>query len=320
MALLIFFATSGIGCASSGSTLAAKPSVVKQFETWPYRDKLALTVRSAHYSIHTTIDDRHFLTDLATLMESALSRYEQFTPAVIASADPMDCYMFARRPEWADFTAAKTGTDAALYLQINRGGYTVRDWYVAYYIGELGTYAVAAHEGWHQYVARNFKSRLPPFLEEGIATMFENVRYNAPNPPEWDLSPRSPRALKLQAAIASDNLFPLSKLITMHAGEVVGMSGGKIEAFYAQSWAFAEFLWNAESGKYRPAFQRLLSDCANGIARPQAVARRSIFDTWNPQSVQPMLENYLCLSMPDLDRAYQAYIREIAFKATAAGE
>ena len=74
----------------------------------------------------------------------------------------MACYLFQTRDEWAAFTRTRTGADAAIYLQINRGGYTVRDWYVAYFIGDLGTYSVAAHEGFHQYVARHFRSRLPP--------------------------------------------------------------------------------------------------------------------------------------------------------------
>ena len=278
---------------------------------------MALTVRTAHYSIHTTMTDRHFLADLAVMMESALLQYEQFTPGLVASVDPMDCYMFARRPEWEAFTAARTGVDATLYLQINRGGYTVRDWYVAYDLHGSGTYAVAAHEGWHQYVARNFHSRLPPFLEEGIATMFENVRYDAPVAPVWDLSSHSPRAMKLRNAIASDSLFPLDELITMHAGEVVGMSGARIEAFYAQSWAFAEFLWNADDGKYRPAFQRLLSDCANGTVRPAESARRRIFESWNPLSVKPMLETYLAMPLADIDQAYQNYMRRITYLTRA---
>ena len=62
--------------------------------------------------------------------------------------------------------------------------------------------------------------------------------------------------------------------MTMHAGEVVALPGSKIEAFYAQNWAFAEFLWDAENGKYRPAFQRLLTDCANGTVYPAGPARR----------------------------------------------
>ena len=73
-------------------------------------------------------------------------------------------------------TARHTGMDAAIYLQITRGGYTIGDWFVSYYVGENATYSVASHEGWHQYVARNFRGRLPPFLEEGTASSDEKER------------------------------------------------------------------------------------------------------------------------------------------------
>jgi hypothetical protein len=305
------------GCATEFAHQKQRRLAPVQVEPWTYRNQPAQTVRSQHYLIHTTVQDTEFLESLAALMEAALAQYQKLTPGVKLSDDPMECYVFSRRNEWAEFTAAKTGADAALYLQINRGGYTVRDWFVAYYIGEVGTYAVAAHEGWHQYVARHFRSRLPPFLEEGLATMFENVRFHA-YPPTWDLSPNSHRATKLRVAIESNNLWPLEKLITMHAGEVVSLPGGRIEAFYAQNWAFAQFLWDAESGKYRPALQRLLSDCANGTVHdPTGSARRSVLDGWDPDSVKPMLEHYLCMDLRAIERAYQAYMRQIAYSRGA---
>ena len=308
-----------LGCSSDPAN-ARKPryASIVAVEPWSYPKSTARVVRSRHYAIHTTISDNDFLEKLSELMESALAQYQQFTPGVRVSPTPMDCYVFQGRQEWADFTSDKTGEDAALYLQINRGGYTVRDWYVAYFIGEIGTYAVAAHEGWHQYVARHFKSRMPPFLEEGIATMFENVRFYSTSsaPPVFDLSPKSHRADKLRHAVDSKNLWPIEKLITMHAGDVVALPGAKIEAFYAQNWAFAEFLWDAEGGKYRPALQRLLSDCANGtLYADSRSSRRRFGDSWNPDTVRPMLEHYLGMDLAQIEQAYLAYCRKIAYAA-----
>lgn len=318
LAGMLALVLSAAGCAStsdsSPSQSAARTKSSLVLEPWEYRQKPARTVLTTHYAIHTTIADQEFLGKLAVLMEGALEQYRLFAPDVTLTSDPLDCFVFAKRPEWAEFTAAKTGSDAALYLQINRGGYTVRDWYVAYFIGDVGTYAVAAHEGWHQYVARHFKSRLPPFLEEGLATMFENVTFYSVSP-KWDLSPSSHRATKLRNAIETKNLWPLERLMTMHAGEVVSMSGARIEAFYAQNWAFAEFLWEGEGGKYRPALQRLLRDCANGAVfdgNPPS-ERRTITDGWDPATVRPMLEHYLGMDLPEIDKAYKAYCRKIAY-------
>ena len=53
-----------------------------------------------------------------------------FAPDVKLSPNPLDCYIFESRQEWANFTKRHTGADAAVYLQINRGGYTLNDWFV----------------------------------------------------------------------------------------------------------------------------------------------------------------------------------------------
>jgi hypothetical protein len=298
------------GCAST-EPRAPDPRRSVAFEPWPEAGRDALVVRTDNYRIHTTIDDRDLLATLAQVMEGALAQYRQFTPGVRVSARPMECFVFATRPEWARFTAERTGEDATVYLKINKGGYTIRDWYVAYFIGDVGTYAVAAHEGWHQYVARHFRSRLPPFLEEGIATMFETIAWSNGRP-RWTLSVNPTRAEKLRRAIERNDLWPLESLITMHAGDVVHLPGERIETFYAQNWAFAQFLWEAEDRRYRPALQRMLSDLAAGNDTPGTGARNTSSLLWNPHSARPLLEHYLAMPLAEIERAYLAYVSRIA--------
>jgi hypothetical protein len=296
------------GCASR----SPEPRASVDFEPWSGEsDQRARLVRTDHYVIHTTIDDEQLLATLAQVMEGALTQYQQFTPGVRLSARPMECFVFATRPQWARFTAEKTGDDATVYLKINKGGYTIRDWYVAYFIGDVGTYAVAAHEGWHQYVARHFKSRLPPFLEEGIASMFETITWSG-GQPRWTLSVNPVRATRLRRAIERGDLWPLESLITMHAGDVVNLPGERIETFYAQNWAFAQFLWEAEDQRYRAAFQRMLGDLAAGAASPGTGSRNASALLWNPASARPMLEHYLGMPLDHIERAYLAYVARIA--------
>ena len=105
----------------------------------------------------------------------------------------------------------------------------------------------------------------------------------------------------------------------MHAGDVVGLSGERIEAFYAQNWAFVRFLWDADNGKYRQAFQQMLIDTANGVSwKGDASAdtpppRRTILPTWDRSLVKPMLEHYFGADLTTLDNAYRAYVHQIAF-------
>lgn len=306
-ALILLFA---VGCAQPQNYGTGPRSTDTQ--SWTFDGKPARIVKTEHYLIHTTIEDTAFLQSLAQLMEGALENYRRLTPGIQLTSKPMECYVFARRQQWADFTSQHTGDDAAIYLQINRGGYTVRDWFVAYFIGDVGTFAVAAHEGWHQYVARHFKSRLPPFLEEGMATMFENVSWSLDGP-RWNMSTNPNRAEKLRSAIQDGTLWPLEQLCTMHAGDVVSLSGERIETFYAQNWAFAQFLFQAEGGKYQSALRRMLDDLATGAADVHTGRLRGPSDSWDPKTVKPLLEHYLGMSLPQIDSAYQAYVRHIAF-------
>jgi hypothetical protein len=260
--------------------------------------------------IHTTIDDPEVVDALGQVMEGAFAQYRRLAPDAPATDRPMDCYVFQYRNEWAAYTERHTGADAPIYLQINRGGYTLDDRYVAFFIGDIQTYSVAAHEGWHQYVARHFRHRPPPFLEEGLACLFEQVKWER-NLPRWDLTSNANRLRGLRNAVESKTLVPLRQLVSMHAGQVVNQTSFQVEAFYAQNWAFARFLWDAEDGRYRPALRRMLADAAAGMLYRDGITRLPGSTEWDPTSAAPLLERYLEMPLPDIDRAYRTYIRRI---------
>ena len=302
------------GCASgtSGSAWTGPRKVAPvTTQPWAFSDQPARALRTPHYLIHTTIDDQAVLDRLSQVLEGAYTQYQVFAPAP-KSAKPMNCYIFRKRSEWAAFTSQNTGADAAIYLQITRGGYTIGDWFVSYYVDDRATFSVAAHEGWHQYVARHFKGRLPPFLEEGTACMFERVVFSG-DLPRWDLSINPNRAQGLRQAIEKNVLFPLDKLCAMHAGDVVHLPGDKIEAFYAQNWAFARFLWDAGDGRYRDRFKKLLADTAAGTVRDPSGTLQRVQRGWSPSSVRPMLEDYLGKPLPEIESEYRAFMQETAY-------
>ena len=250
---------------------------------------------------------------LTQVMEGAYAQYLQLVPAITLSNRPMDCYIFFERREFNDYTIDSTGKDSKIYLQIRRGGYSLGDRYVSYYIGTNGTASVAAHEGWHQFVARNFKGRLPPFLEEGIATTFEGVEFKD-GLPRWNVAINPLRAQALRKTIDEKNLWPTETLVRMHAGEVVNQTGEKIDAFYAQSWAFAKFLREADGGKYAPALRLLLAETAAGTVYDPTHSHTRVGLPWNPGAVKPMLEHYLGMSLPEIDQAFQTYMRKVVYE------
>ncbi len=302
------------GCASSTQTpaLAGPP---QHEEAWVFRGSdSARKLITPHYILYTTIENDDIVQKLGQLMEGAYGTYQQVVPGLTLSERPLECYLFENRPQWAKFTESRAGDDARIYLQINRGGYTAGDTYVAYFIGDLGTYSVAAHEGFHQFLGRHFRSRPPPFLEEGLACMFEGVSWEG-ELPRWDLSSNPARLASLRRTAASGSLMPLGDLIGLHAGQVVDKSSGHIEAFYAQSWAFARFCREAQGGKYRPALERLLAECADGTAYPttRPIDRASPrLDTgnwhWERSSVKPLLERYLGEDFAAIERDYRTFV------------
>lgn len=308
------------GCASSRNQLGGLREPAPTYaEPWSFQGTPGRKLVTRHYVIYTTLKDDEVVAGVAQVMEGALSQYRRLAPEVAPSGQPMVCYLFQTRDQWAAFTQSRTGADAAIYLQINRGGYTVRDWYVAYFIGDLGTFSVAAHEGFHQYVARHFRSRLPPFLEEGLACMFEEVHWasagRGPWLPRWNFAANRSRAVGLRNAYEGGYLLPLPTLAAMHAGQVVDQRPEQIAAFYAQSWAFARFLWDAEGGRYRPALRRILTDAARGTLHPDDRTLRTDDGLWDPDSARPLLEHYLGDDLEKLDDAFRRYVHRVAYQS-----
>jgi len=129
-------------------------------------------------------------------------------------------------------------------------------------IGVRSTASVAATEGGLEPVcARNFKGRLPPFLEEGIGRPFEGwnqaTRWNTIV--EIRCGPRRCVARSTKASLGE----PRSGMIysTPERKTEVVTAGGKreIEGFFftGQCWAFAEVSREARAGDMRRRSARL---------------------------------------------------------------
>ena len=282
-----------------------------RLEPWTLQGIPARRVITPHYVIYSTLPNDEFLESMGQLMEGALGQYQRLAPMAPPTERPMECYLFATRPQWARFTQEKTGQDASVYLQINRGGYTVRDWFVAYWLGDVGTFSVSSHEGFHQFAARHFRDRIPPFLEEGLACLFEDVSWDG-RLPKWKFGVNEGRQAALRRASAGGQLLPLETLVSMHAGQVISRSPEQIAGFYAQGWAFARFLWEYDAGRYRPALRQLLYDASAGSLYGSADAAPAGGLYWNPRSAKPLLEHYLGQTLPTIDGQYQGFVRDLA--------
>ena len=304
------------GCGGPQLQGPVTPAVTHS-EPWSYGTDEGVLIHTDHYNIYTTIADPDIRTRLGNVMEGAFGEYHKIAPGVPLTNRPMDCYFFKDREEWEDYTRRHTGINAITYLKITRGGYTLGDWYAGYYLsGPAATMSVAAHEGWHQFANRHFKGRLPPFLEEGIATMFEDITWED-DLPRWDLRRNRSRLQSLREAVEGKFLYPLPSLAMKHAGMVVSEADNHVAAFYGQSWAFATFMYT-DREKYRPILFHMISDIADGTVYDPTGSHQNKQANWNPAGVKPMLEHYFGTSLEAVDAEYQKYIRKVAFDDYAA--
>lgn len=276
----------------TGLTLAGCSPRSYHSAPWHGGPKYGRIVLTEHYALHTTIDEPDFLAELAQTMESTHRLYAKLAPPA-SGPRRHDGYVYAYRDEWAEYTQTTAGPSAPVYLQIHRGGYAHEDVFATFFHGRPQTLAVCRHEGWHQYVADGFERRLPPFIEEGVATLFE-AGFEGDNLAKPEAN--GARQLRLMEAVRQRRAWPLRTLLGMHAGDVIGKGASPIDTFYAQAWALARFL--LESDRYHQGFRNLMAAYADGTAG----------------SLTPVaaLEHYLDAPFEQIEHDYQRYVRQLA--------
>ncbi len=190
---------------------------VKDAQIWKNSYGPGLTIQTNNYTVYTTLLEPLMLRQLPAFLESAYKAYQSQLPRPLTKTQPLKVYLFDTRDQWEQFTRETAGADADIYLKIRRGAYVLNGIVVAYNIGRKQTFSVIGHEGWHQFNQRLFVYRLPSWLDEGIATLFETCRY-------WqgqflfEPSRNLMRLGSLKGTIQRRQLIPLRQLIVLNPG------------------------------------------------------------------------------------------------------
>lgn len=273
-----------------------------------------------HYDIRTTIQDALLRDYLPVFMEASYAEYRKLMPLPEAGqAKPASVgdsrlvvYVFGRRPEWAAFTVTFVPAQAYTYLHIHSGGYMDHRTATAvmFDIGRDRTLSLMAHEGLHQYLARNFPRPVPAWLNEGLAAQFEDFDLDGPRPtfrPRRNLM----RKNSLREALSvSDGLIALPHLLTMDAGEAVTKTGQTARGYYAQIWATVLFL--RESHLYRQGFARLLADVGTDRFRADISGYRAATPYAAGQSEGEIaFRRYITENLDAFDKECTAFAREL---------
>lgn len=237
-------------------------------EAWTYSDYDGILISTPNYRIFTTIDNERILDRLPMFYEGALTHYTSALAKLPKPQRPLESFLFQTRGQWQTKTAELLPDQANMFSNLGRGGFTTRGTSVLYYIDRFGytrdTFAIAAHEGWHQYTQQTFRHQLPVWLEEGVATYMEGYRVNREGVTEFQPSMNWERREALRDAVRRGRMIPLYEVLTRSPQSFLSTSKNSLLTYYAQVWALTLFLAEGENGRYSKALETVLSDAADG--------------------------------------------------------
>ncbi len=293
-------------------------------EPWPneYADGLALL--TPHYEIRTTLLEPLILRQLPDFVEAAFAAYNAQLPRPVESNRRSLIYLFADRTQWEDFTHGFTGKQARLFCAIEAGAYCHNGTCVAYNIGRSRTFSALAHEGWHQFSSRHFTYRLPSWLDEGVAMLFESVRLEqgrfrfAPESNDYRLD-------SLRTTLARRRMLPLDELLATNPGEVLATDRSEsVRSLYSQWYALVRFLREGSGGSRLDSYRRMLADGADGAWPIDRVTRNIARDRNQPRTVLwnriigiILFRRYIAADIGRIQREYLAFCRHAVLQAPA---
>jgi hypothetical protein len=293
---------------------------LQKVELWRDPGTKGLVLTTEHYKVYTTMLDHLILSQVPGFLESAYRGYNEQLSYPVRSSLAFTVYLFNSRQEWDKFTDNFAGGQAPMYKKLKAGAYYLNGSCVAYNIGRENTFSVLGHEGWHQFNSRHFRYRLPSWLDEGIAMLFETSRYEGGFfyfEPEKNLY----RLANLKVLLNRGRIILPEQLIALNPGEVILFEqSDALDAFYAESYALVRFLREDNYFKRLLRYQKMLTDGMDGrwpldlelqvIAEDRNVPL-TIF--WNQRVGTELFDKYIIEneSMEQIQQEYIAFCRKI---------
>lgn len=236
-------------------------------EVWSFGAAPGKRILTPSYRIMTTETNPVLVGRFPVFLEMALAHYSRSLTTLPRPTERMDTYLMSGRAQWDKLTIELMGADASTFLRIERGGYAHNGIAVLYDIGTRDTFAIAAHEGWHQFTQSTFRQPLPVWLDEGIASYMEGYRWDpsVPDRPLFLPWSNAERFDQLRRAYRGGTLVPLRRLLQQRPQDLISAGGDQALTYYAQVWALTLFLSEYDGGRYRPGLEMLLVDSSRGL-------------------------------------------------------
>jgi hypothetical protein len=294
------------------------PTGLKAVRVWNNDYGPGLKLTTSHYEIFTTLLEPTLLARISGFIESAYKAYNLQLPEPVETRNRFTIYLFGDRQQWEDFTNNFAGEQAEIFRRIKAGAYCHNGVCVAYDIGSERTFSVLAHEGWHQFSGRHFKFRLPSWLDEGVAMLFE-VEMAEDGTFSFDPAKNAYRLDALKKTMSKGKMLPLRDLISTTPGDVLATDQTEaVMGFYSQSYALIRFLREADGGKRLNDYYRLLADGLRGNwplddASKRIAADRNIPRSilWNQYVSLVLFRQYIGEDFEPVEKEYQVFCRQI---------
>jgi len=294
---------------------------VKEVSTWQNSYGDGLVIITDHYKIYTTLLEPLMLKQVPAFVEAAYRAYQEQLPYPIETQLKFDVYLFANRSQWESFTKTFAGANWPMYMKIKQGAYYLNGACVTYNIGRTKVFSVLGHEGWHQFCGRHFKYRLPSWLDEGIAQLFETSKYEG-NSFTFIPGKNYGRLGALKIILDGKQAIPLRKIIMLNPGEVVldESSNKSVMAFYAQSYALVRFLREDNYGIRLNQYHQMLLGALNGTwpineAEAEIAADRNVQLTvqWNSYISPKLFDIYIKDDFDKVEQQYYQFCRKLVY-------
>ena len=265
---------------------------------WRFAGADGQIITTPHYQLYITLDDPKVIDRLLVFAERGLTHYTSALADLPMPAGRLETYLFQDRTQWEAKTRQLLPTQAPTFLNLGRGGFTTRGRSVLYYIDRHGrtrdTFAILAHEGWHQYAQTTFRRQLPVWLEEGIATYMEGYLTDPDGRVEFRPWANCERYRTLRHAVRTETLIPLDEVITRTPQSFLKVSKDQLLIYYSQVWALVHFLHEGQGGQYRSRLIQLLTDAAQGrVATKRSPLNESTEDRNSTGTLQSRLASIL---------------------------
>jgi hypothetical protein len=277
-----------------------------------------LKLATAHYEIFTTLLEPVMLRRSPGFIESAYRAYNHQLPEPIETKSKFVIYLFADRRQWENFTRSFAGEQAEIFCRIKAGAYYHGEACVAYDIGPERTFSVLGHEGWHQFNDRHFEFRLPSWLDEGVAMLFE-AQGSEDGSLDFEPADNVYRLDTLKKTLDENRMMPLEELIATTPGDVLATDQTEaVMAFYSQSYALVRFLQEAGSGQRLATYRQLLTDGLRGDWPLDEVSRKIAMDRTVPRNILwnhivglVLFQEYIGADFEPVEKEYLDFCRRI---------